>query len=573
MATELNELNDQAIKSEELKELAEEWTLFIRIRWSCNVQTKLLSIQALHPQRHRPSAPAPQRQSVRSHKDKRVTFEEEQAAESSAQAAKKGKNDKEKGGGGSKRQPPPKPVHLRWGPSDVEQRAVEKASAVAELQAARRRKAQELAYRTAKEAQVVEQEAIRRREQAALKKAAQPNIETGEPYYEERRGEDKEDREDEEDRGEDEEDDEDEEDEENDPDQLIDEQEEDSYITWLDLPYPYRVNAALKATTKTGTTRPRWAAKIGDDDWMRGEFNSQSLAIEVYNAMDKHRFEEEFDRITVRVKSDYTKAQWQLISTDDLSQEEWDQKVEKVLRQEWRRKPGYTLEATVEYVGNIRPLTNPGTPSSTRPIDAVDDPLRSPPRRRTRTNQLEDQQAHLRDEQEQAGSWLGRLTDRPQPSSQSSFQPPPQPPPQPVTLAPDPCSASAPEQPPQRSSPIANRTEEEQAMDDFWAWKNATTSSDEKRRRLATARAIVEANMWTIVQLKQMSDTSSKLCTRASQLELPDGLIRGFREDLREFKSLCCDVLRPGRLLTQLGVRGHQLADQLYGAAGGFVRE
>lgn len=70
--------------------------------------------------------------------------------------------------------------------------------------------------------------------------------------------------------------------------------------------------------------------------------------------------------------------------------------------------------------------------------------------------------------------------------------------------------------------------------------------------------------------LKQMSDTSSDLYKRTSELGLPDRLIRGFREDLREFKRVYRDILRPG--YTQLGAR-HQPADQLQGAAGGFFRE
>lgn len=89
-----------------------------------------------------------------------------------------------------------------------------------------------------------------------------------------------------------------------------------------------------------------------------------------------------------------------------------------------------------------------------------------------------------------------------------------------------------------------------------------TTTNDERRRRLAAARAIVEENMWTIDFLKQMSDTSSELFRRASDLELPDGLMRDFTQGFREFKTVYRDILRPGRILTQLGVR-HQPADQL----------
>lgn len=46
-----------------------------------------------------------------------------------------------------------------------------------------------------------------------------------------------------------------------------------------------------------------------------------------------------------------------------------------------------------------------------------------------------------------------------------------------------------------------------------------------------------------------MSDTSSELFRRASDLELPDGLMRDFTQGFREFKTVYRDILRPGRIL------------------------
>lgn len=90
-------------------------------------------------------------------------------------------------------------------------------------------------------------------------------------------------------------------------------------------------------------------------------------------------------------------------------------------------------------------------------------------------------------------------------------------------------------------------------MADFWDWKSRRTSREERRQLIARARVIIEDQMWTIDHLKRMNDTSSTLYRRAIDLGLPDGLITGFKEDLRDFKKVYREQYLPARNLAGLG--------------------
>jgi hypothetical protein len=69
--------------------------------------------------------------------------------------------------------------------------------------------------------------------------------------------------------------------------------------------------------------------------------------------------------------------------------------------------------------------------------------------------------------------------------------------------------------------------------------------------------------MWTISQLKLMSDTSSTIFCLAISKGIPSGLAAGFREDFRRFKRIYQDQYAPARQLGQL--RGDDIS-------GGFFR-
>lgn len=72
--------------------------------------------------------------------------------------------------------------------------------------------------------------------------------------------------------------------------------------------------------------------------------------------------------------------------------------------------------------------------------------------------------------------------------------------------------------------------------------------------------------MWTISQLKQMSDTSSLIFSLAISKGIPSGLAAGFRADFKRFKK----VYREQYILArQLGALGRIQEDDI---GGGFIR-
>ena len=111
------------------------------------------------------------------------------------------------------------------------------------------------------------------------------------------------------------------------------------------------------------------------------------------------------------------------------------------------------------------------------------------------------------------------------------------------------------------SSPIAE--EEELVLEDYWVWKGSQTRNLVRKTQLATAHKIVDDEMWTISQLKLMSDTSSKIFSLAISKGIPSGLAAGFRADFKRFKNIYQDQYAPARQLGQL--RGESLS-------GGFFR-
>jgi hypothetical protein len=100
------------------------------------------------------------------------------------------------------------------------------------------------------------------------------------------------------------------------------------------------------------------------------------------------------------------------------------------------------------------------------------------------------------------------------------------------------------------SSPIAE--EEELVLEDYWVWKGLQTGNLVRKVQLAAAREIVGDEMWTISQLKLMSDTSSKIFSLAISKGIPSGLAAGFRADFRRFKSIYQDQYALARQLGQL---------------------
>jgi len=58
--------------------------------------------------------------------------------------------------------------------------------------------------------------------------------------------------------------------------------------------------------------------------------------------------------------------------------------------------------------------------------------------------------------------------------------------------------------------------------------------------------------MWTISQLKLMSNTSSKIFALAISKGIPSGLAAGFQADFQRFKDIYKEQYSPARMLGQL---------------------
>lgn len=132
----------------------------------------------------------------------------------------------------------------------------------------------------------------------------------------------------------------------------------------------------------------------------------------------------------------------------------------------------------------------------------------------------------------------------PPPQNPSSFQVPPPHPPSNVEVTTIPTRPSSRTQ--ARSSPIGLAEDEDDILEDFFVWKRVALKKQSAKDKLEEVRVIVEREMWTVDDLKEMSRPDSFLYQRAMQLGIPDGLARGFRADFRAFKPLWRQVNKDG---------------------------
>ena len=106
---------------------------------------------------------------------------------------------------------------------------------------------------------------------------------------------------------------------------------------------------------------------------------------------------------------------------------------------------------------------------------------------------------------------------------------------------------------PRSSSPVAVPSEEDDAMDSFWDWMIEKTRRPEARRVLEESRDKVLEQMWTLEQLKQLSNTKSEIHGRALGLGMPHGLLTNMRARMTEYKSAWRSQYQLSRQLLALG--------------------
>ena len=444
-------------------------------------------------------------------------------------------------------------------------------------------------------------------------------------------------------------------------------QEQENYEEWQQQQYTYSVKATLKADTLTGL-RVKWSNRIGTENWVKDNFNINFLLLELHKAMDQHGLIGDLYNIIVFAKSTHSRATKHRIDLEALTEDVWNTRVKSVLREEWKRKPGYHMDVFVECTGK-----EPPKEQLKRPFNSIASPSNLP-HRRTRTIALEEQSAARRDRNEIAGDYTEQLVEKwictsdrcnnqnnycyiafdgkhyrintsqrevwasaiasardgatldhppremlklliekqgavgealrapaakerrdekkdrmdkifdiiaqqaefnflqttsqaiaphphpllpvqsPQPYWQSQYPPPPLPPP--PTAVP---AAQNTTQIERSSSPIAPN-EDEIILYNYWDWKARQLKSADAVARLSDARAIVEREIWSIEDLKKMSDPESKLYQTAVLKGLPDGLTRQFRKDLSKFKPVYRTVYSLARMRQD-------------GQEGGFIRD
>ena len=81
-----------------------------------------------------------------------------------------------------------------------------------------------------------------------------------------------------------------------------------------------------------------------------------------------------------------------------------------------------------------------------------------------------------------------------------------------------------------RSSPIALLCENDQILTDFFHWKiNKMNNRPDLQRKLENVHEVIQREMWSVEDIKDMSDENSNVHKRAIALNLPYGLIRSFK--------------------------------------------
>lgn len=128
-----------------------------------------------------------------------------------------------------------------------------------------------------------------------------------------------------------------------------------------------------------------------------------------------------------------------------------------------------------------------------------------------------------------------------------------------VSGAPDPLRSSSPPGPPD---------EDEWQLEDFWNWKFRRTNNAQGRTRFAAPRMIIQDEMWTVQDMRRMSDEKSVVYEGARDKGLPLGLITRFKADIHEFKPAYRSHYRPER--RSLAMRNVAIDRNDGGEPGGF---
>jgi len=79
-------------------------------------------------------------------------------------------------------------------------------------------------------------------------------------------------------------------------------------------------------------------------------------------------------------------------------------------------------------------------------------------------------------------------------------------------------------------------------FDQFFIWKINKISRQTIKQKLAEMRLIVNAQMWSMNDLKDMTDSTFAIYQTAIQVKMSDEMTRAFKKDFKLFKSIWREI-------------------------------
>ena len=166
----------------------------------------------------------------------------------------------------------------------------------------------------------------------------------------------------------------------------------------------YEVSAILKERGRGNTAVAIWNKRIGSESWLRGDFDTNILADQVFKAMDQFQMDEDRLSYAAVVRSEHSRARPSTVALLDFSPEQWVDVVELELKNQWK-KYQRALEVDIIVTGIIATVAK-------RSAIAIASPGNLPSSRRARTTQQVEALAEQRDRNEAVGNKNNELISR-----------------------------------------------------------------------------------------------------------------------------------------------------------------
>jgi hypothetical protein len=90
---------------------------------------------------------------------------------------------------------------------------------------------------------------------------------------------------------------------------------------------------------------------------------------------------------------------------------------------------------------------------------------------------------------------------------------------------------------PRSSSSIDSNEDEYDTLAKFFTWKINSIKNQDRKKKWEDAQSTIFANDWSIRELRQMEDDKTPAYQRAIKAGISDGLARGFKRELRQYRQ------------------------------------